>query len=170
VGPDASRAENAGTIALAVAGAVFPPLLAPQRSGALDRLVLGVLGADLWGGAWANNTPSCVRWYERGGQGVAEHLRFAALHLHPFVIAWLNHNGCHAPWWVRGAAQYGYLVVATMAIARLRGAKRRIAGLIGTAGGMAVGRALDGRPGTAWFASVYYVKLLLGGGGSADDQ
>jgi hypothetical protein len=123
-------------------------------------VVLGVLGADLWGGASANNTPSCVRWYERDEQGLAEHLRFAALHLHPFVIAWLARNSRRTPWWVRGAVHYGYLVGATVAIARLRGPKRRLAGIVGTAGGLGLGLALDGA--ASWFAPVYYVKLLLG--------
>ncbi len=107
MGPDASRAENAGAIGLAVVGAIVPPLLASERSGAVGRLALGVLGADLWGGAWATNAPSCVRWYERNGQGLAQHLRFAAVHLHPFVIACLTRNGGRAPWWIRGAVHCG---------------------------------------------------------------
>ena len=57
------------------------------------------MAADLWGGAWANNTPASVRWYERAGQGEREHLAFAGAHVHPFVVARVDRRRA---WWAWG--------------------------------------------------------------------
>ena len=117
----------------------------------------------------ANNTRACARWYERPGQGDAEHLRFAAAHLHPVLVAWLDrrHPGLRRPGWAWAAAHYGYLMLATAALRRLDGDHRRAAAVVLTL----VGALLDvplGRARVApWFGTVFYTKLLFGHAGTA---
>ncbi|WNG80616.1 hypothetical protein C6A86_020705 [Mycobacterium sp. ITM-2016-00316] len=105
-----------------------------------DGLVLDGLAVDLWGGAWANNTRACARWYERPGQTNRDHLTFAAAHLHPLAYAWIDRHHRANPT-VRAAAHYGYLLGATLVI-RARPRHRRLLGVLTTVGGVALDRAL----------------------------
>jgi hypothetical protein len=84
-GPGAGTAENAGSLVLGFAGVVLAPALARRRVPGRQGVgpALRVLAADLWGGAWCNNTPAAARWYHRDGQGAAQHLVFSAGHVHP---------------------------------------------------------------------------------------
>jgi hypothetical protein len=131
-------------------------------TGPWDELVAGLLALDLWGGAWANNTEACARWYERPGQGNAQHYGFAALHVHPALIAWLDRaERRRLPGWAWAAAHYAYLMAATVAIRRLP-RHRRVLGWGLTAGGLVLDRVLGVPDRAPWFAAAYYSKLLLG--------
>src|ERR671912_638803 len=92
VGPEATAAENGLMLSSGLAGlAVAPFLTAAARALPLgEALLLRILAGDLWGGVVANNTRACARWYERPGQTDADHLRFAAAHLHPVLVAGLD--------------------------------------------------------------------------------
>ena len=76
VGPEATAVDNTIAISLGALGAVIAPT-------PIQRLA----AADLWGGVWANNTKACARWYGLPGQTDADYLKFAALHVHPAVLA-----------------------------------------------------------------------------------
>ena len=158
-GPGAGAAENAGSLGLGLVGAVLAPGLSrPARRATAP--VLRLLALDLWGGAWCNNTPTAARWYHREGQGAAQHLAFAAGHLHPVVLARLDAGPGRLRWAV---ALYGYLVAATavLTVVGHRGARRAL-GLATTAGGVLLDRALGPSPSAPWFAPVYFAKLLAG--------
>ncbi|WP_141781622.1 hypothetical protein [Nocardioides albertanoniae] len=125
-------------------------------------MVMAAMAADLVGGAYVNNTRASVRWYERAGQGEKEHLTFAALHGHPFLVAWADRRVGErddvATW---ALAQYGYMVLSTAIIRRFP-ANRRGLGLALTAGGLVLDRALGPSAVAPWFAWSYHPKLLMG--------
>ena len=158
VGPENTVSETAATLAVAALGAGSAFLWARRAGASLPQQALStLLAADLWGGAVANNTRACARWYERPGQGTAEHLRFSALHLHPFVVG----PSGRQPGWVWAAAHYGYLQLATLGIRRA-GRHRRVAGVLATGGGLLLDRLLGPSRTAQWFGPVFYTKLLLG--------
>jgi hypothetical protein len=164
VGPEAGTRESVVILGVAAVGAAAAPAVVRRRGGASrwDEVVAGVLALDLWGGAWANNTRACARWYERPGQGDAEHYGFAALHVHPVLVVWLDRaEPRRVPGWAWAGAHYAYLVVATVAIRRLS-RHRRVLGVALTAGGLVLDRVLGASVRAPWFAAAYYPKLLLG--------
>ncbi len=152
VGPEAGTRESVVILGVAAVGAAAAPAVVRRRGGASrwDEVVAGVLALDLWGGAWADNTRACARWYERPGQGDAEHYGFAALHVHPVLVVWLDRaEPRRVPGWAWAGAHYAYLVAATVAIRRLS-RHRRVLGVALTAGGPGAlwSRAADRCPGT----------------------
>ena len=169
VGPENSAAENALTFASAALGCALSVDAARRRG--LDgrrRAALGLASLDLWGGAVANNTRSCARWYERPGQGLTSHLRFAAAHLHPFLVAWVDRSalaGRRRLVWA--LAHYLYLLLATWAVRRVGGRLRRPAAVAATGAGVALDVGLGPSAAAPWFAAVFYIKLLLGHAGAA---
>jgi hypothetical protein len=171
VGPEATAVDNTLTLGAGMAGlAVAPSLTGAAR--ALPRgeaMLLRVLAADLWGGVVANNTRACARWYERPGQTDADHLRFAAAHLHPVLVAILDRRAPRGrlPAGVGAVARYGYLLLATVVIRRARGDRRRLAAVALTLGGIVLDRALGPAATAPWFGPAYYAKLLLGHAGAA---
>lgn len=162
VGPEATTLDNTVTAGLAVLGGVAAPACSDRRLPAGRRLTLRLLALDLWGGAWVNNTTACTRWYERPGQSETDHLAFAAMHVHPAVLAWMDDDSSRrvsGPVWA--ATHYGYLMASTVLIRRHL-QRRRLLGTALTGGGIALD-SLMGRSRVApWFAPVFYVKLLLG--------
>ncbi|WP_136697191.1 hypothetical protein [Geodermatophilus dictyosporus] len=144
---------------------MLAPALGRGRTGTAGAAVLRLLALDLWGGAWCNNTPAAARWYHRPGQGPRQHLAFAAAHLHPVVLAWLDpagpgDRGARLRW---AAALHGYLLAATALLTATRDRRtRRVLGLAATAGGVLLDRALGPSAAAPWFAPVFYAKLLAG--------
>ncbi|MGE2727940.1 hypothetical protein ACQI4F_00530 [Mycolicibacterium vaccae] len=160
VGPETRPAGTATILALAGLGGVAAVRRArSRRLSAPKTVLLAVCAVDLWGGAWANNTAACARWYERAGQTDADYLRFALIHLHPLVLAWID-GASRRGWWQAGA-RYGYLLAATALIRRFR-AHRRPLGWALTVGGIALDAASQPYPSARWFGPVFYLKLLAG--------
>lgn len=157
--------ETVGILATALLGTAVSLRLA-RRAG-LPRgqhVVLSALALDLWGGVVANNTRSCARWYERPGQGVADHLRFSLAHGHPFVIAWCDWSvtrGESRPW-RRALLQYAFVQAATLGIRRAAPRHRRTAGLAATVAGLALDAGMGRSAVAPWFGPVLFAKLLLG--------
>lgn len=125
-----------------------------------------MIAADLWGGVWVNNTPSCVRWYERPGQGTAEHVGFAALHVaHPAAIGLVdvregNRSARSAANWALG--NYAWMLVSSLGI-RLAPPRARLPlAVAASAAGVALARRLGASGAAPWFGPVYYAKLLIG--------
>jgi hypothetical protein len=170
VGPEATAAENTLTLGAGLSGLLVTPSLtsAARALPNAEALLLRVLAADLWGGVVANNTRACARWYERPGQTDADHLRFAAAHLHPALMAVLDRRqaGPRVPGLIWAASHYGYLMAATALIRRTR-ERRRLAAMALTLGGIVLDRVLGPAAVAPWFGPVYYGKLLLGHAGAA---
>lgn len=169
VGPEAGPVENTVTAGLSVLGAVEAPSLS-RRSRDLttaESLTLRACAIDLWGGAWVNNTRACARWYERPAASGADHLKFAALHVHPLLFAsWDRDEPDRMPMWLWAGAHYGYMLAATVAI-RAVPRYRRPLGVVLTMGGVALDRMLGSSRTAPWFAPVFYTKLLLGHAGAS---
>ena len=159
VGPGATRVENAGSAVLALLGAAVG---ASGRSRSdwslLQRGTAAVMGADLFGGVWANATPAATRWYHGRGQGVPEMLTFSALHLHPFLVAALYRN---RDWWGFALGNYAYLLLATAATASAPAPSRRAVGLALCCVAVWLNTVVwRPTPGLTWFAPVFFLKLL----------
>lgn len=163
VGPEVTRTDTRITAGASAVGAVVAPAVVRKRGGTVpDAVIASALATDLWGGAYINNTRACTRWYRRKGTDDADRQRFAALHLHPVLVAWLDrHHEGRVRGTVKVAARYGYLLAATQVIAS-RPRYRRSLGYGLTAGGLVLDRALGGSKAAPWFAWTYYPKLLLG--------
>lgn len=163
VGPEATSTNTSVALVSGAVGAVGASLVATRRGAALlTSTALGLSALDLVGGAYVNNTRACARWYERAGQGTAAHLKFAALHVHPILVARLDHRMGKRQSAVSWAcAHYTYMMLATIGL-RAFPAYRRSLGIGLTAGGLLLDRML--RPSTVapWFAWAYYPKLIMG--------
>ncbi|SKC52249.1 hypothetical protein [Krasilnikoviella flava] len=167
VGPEATPVNHALTALTTLVGAVAAPAAARARGADSRRAAAAfLLAVDLSGGAYVNNTRACARWYERPGQGDGAHYAFASLHVHPAAVAWLDAGTAgpggrrvHPAVWA--AAQYGYLMAATVVVRR-NPARRRVLGVALTAGGLALDAALGPSRVAPWFAWTYYPKLVLG--------
>ncbi len=158
VGPDATRAENIGTIGTALVGAAWSVRVARRAALSAPATALSAAFAlDLVGGVWTNMTPSCKRWYHRPGQGPMSHLAFAAAHVHPHVVARTHPKG-----WRYGVAHHVYLLTATGVVLRT---PRRLQPALATVlalGGIALDAHLGPPAGRAWMMPAYYLKLLPG--------
>lgn len=163
VGPEATRTNDVLTLAAGVAGLLGPARVARRKgTGPGATALVSILGADLVGGAYVNNTKACARWYERPGQEAKHHLGFAALHMHPAVIACLDSNAGRQPNAVRWAlTHYTYMMLSTWAIRTLPEHRRSLGAAL-TAGGLLLDRALGPSEVAPWFAWTYYPKLPLG--------
>lgn len=173
VGPEATRANHVQTALTTAAGAVAAPITATARgAGAGRAAIAGLMAVDLAGGVYVNNTRACARWYERPGQGSTTHYSFAAWHVHPAAVAWLDAGPpgggtagrVHPAAWA--AAHYVYMTTATVVIRRCP-ARRRMLAVALTTGGLALDKLLGPSQTAPWFAWTYYPKLLLGHAGAA---
>lgn len=163
VGPEATPLNTTVSVASCAVG-MFGGAWVARRSGAGHWLTafVSLLATDLVGGAYVNNTRACARWYERPGQGSKQHLAFAAAHLHPFALAYADRRVGQRPDAVRwSVAHYIYMMASTAAI-RSIAERRRSAGVIFTAGGLMLDRAIGPSEVAPWFAWTFYPKLLMG--------
>jgi hypothetical protein len=158
VGPDASRAENIGTITASLVGCSIAVIAARRHS--LPRaatIASAVMAADLVGGVWTNMTPSCKRWYHRPGQGTRQLLLFATAHLHPYVLGRWHPRG-----WRYGLAHHTFVVAATVAVTLAPTRHSPTVAKVAALAGIALDRLLTPAPGCGWAMPAYYLKLLPG--------
>jgi hypothetical protein len=156
VGPDASAAENVGTLGGALIGSVLGWRASQGRVS--RRTAATLLCADLVGGAWANNTCTTRAWYHRPGTSNADRLGFTAVHIHPFVAAWL--------WDIPrplAAAAYVYALASAGLVSAFPPRRQLAVGWVLTVLGAAVGaiRFSNGHQ-PRWLFAVYYIKLIAG--------
>jgi len=158
VGPGASAAENAGTIGLAIAGAVGAGLWAWLEQRTVAQSVLAaVLAMDVVAGVWANATPASRRWWHRDGTGVRTHLGFVVPHVHPFLVAWLFDDAS----WTWAGVLYGSIVLAAIVVTQMPRRLQTPASLVLCVPIVAVAHALA--PGVlVWLAPALALKLVAG--------
>lgn len=161
VGPGATGLENAGTASAALLGAAigFASGTHARSWGPVRRSVAALLGADLFGGVWANATPAATRWYHGRGQGTREMLTFSALHIVQLLLVAALYRDRD---WRFARGNYAYLLVATAATAATPASMRRAVALILCCGGMWLNTEVwRPTPGMGWFAPVFFLKLLV---------
>ncbi|WP_150460529.1 hypothetical protein [Nesterenkonia ebinurensis] len=168
VGPEAGRLDHALTAVTTVAGAIAAAATTRNRGGSsVTSTGSALLAADLVGGAYVNNSLASARWYERPGQGDREHLLFAACHIHPAVVAWIDRGPPgRIPGSMWASAHYAYLMGATLAIRKLPRFRRPL-GVALTVGGIVLDQSLEQSRLVPWFAWSYYPKLLMGHAGAS---
>lgn len=166
VGPNPSRTAKVGTVGTVVAAALWADRSLSAQAPGRSPIALRILAADLWGGAWVNNTGACVRWYQRRGQGTKEHLGFAGVHVaHPGVIAVLDvgvgsrSRACALRWAV---GHFLWMIGSTIVITASPRRARLPAAIALTICGMALDKSFGRSPCAPWFAPAYYAKLLIG--------
>lgn len=188
VGPDATHLEKRGAYAMASLGSLLSTRVSGVHLSKIESSFLRSMAFDLWGGAFANNTPTSVRWYSRDDRTQADRLRFAAVHLHPFALAFMDRDrdgedgadgadgdlsdGEDAtidaptgrrrlPRWAWAVMHYGFLMGATAALTH-DDRRRRGAGLALTGVGIVMDQVAGPSRAAPWFAPVFYAKLLAG--------
>lgn len=166
VGPGSSALENLGTVGLFIIGALAGDSSVKFRAHSIHRLVLRLATADLLAGAWTNNCPSTVAWYQRPGQGLPEHLGFAALHLvHPMAVAYVDHAGGlrtaqSAARWALG--HYAWMLTSSAIVVAAPRRPRLAIAAAATTVGLILDRCFGRSDVAPWFAPLYYGKLVLG--------
>lgn len=165
-GPGAARWENAGTLGLAAAGAIAAPALVRRENPGANPIELAVaaaVGADVGGGAWCNETPSCKRWHHRDGSRRLGRIGFAALHLYPFLVEATSGRGD----WRAAAASYASLLASTAVLELAPRDKRRsVAGGLYTVWLAGTSIVAPAPSGYAWLPPLLGFKLLVGHGTS----
>ncbi|BAD58575.1 hypothetical protein [Nocardia farcinica] len=159
VAPDASAGERLLGYGAASAGALVA-VLAGVGAGwsILTVLVLGVVAFDLFGGATVNAMDAAKRWWHRPGQGPGRHLVFVAVHVQPFLVAWVVPGFG----WITAAGLYLATLVAAGIVLATPLPYRRPVGFTVTTLTLAVVLAAAAVPAAvAWFVPVLLIKLLL---------
>lgn len=164
-GPGWSPAENAILFSATLLGGVFVPLwaaIAGYGWNFWQYLVAFLLALDIVGGAVTMAALPGKRWYHRQGQCWRQHLGFIAMHLHPFLVAWLFAPDDQGMLWGYALVSYIYLLLGTFAVlAAPRQLKRPLGTALVAGGCLLNGLVVEPPPGFVWFLPVFYVKLLL---------
>ena len=161
IGPGATRAESVIVVLFAVlcaAAVVAYALLADLGWSALQIAVAALFALDIGGGVPANASNSGKRWFHRPGQGFREHLGFALVHVHPFVLALLFPGFG----WGTAAVVYVYLLAATAVVLIVPlYLKRPVAFVLYGVALLGALYALGVPPGLEWFVPLFFLKLLM---------
>lgn len=161
IGPGTTNGEYWLQFAAIVVGTLAAPGVAAWKGldwSTWQFIVAGLLSFDLFGGVVTNATSAAKRWYHRPEQGWKAHMVFVALHLHPFLVAWLFLDGN----WTFGIVGYGYLMMAALLILWMPlYLKRPFAMLLYLFGVFISLYTLPTVPGMEWFLPIFYLKLLV---------
>jgi len=156
VGPGATRSENLGTAWVAFVGAGAAGGLAWLGGGTVLQIALAAgLGLDVVGGVWVNATTTARRWYHRPGGGRLASVTFAAVHVHPFVVAWLF--GAPLGW---ATVLYGGCLLATALVHRMPRSLQTPTALTACVAILTVATAAGDAPLVPWFAPALTLKLV----------
>lgn len=159
IAPGASRGEMYLGYGTAIAGAtLIVALLVHAELSPWRAAIVTLVAFDLFGGAVVNACDSAKNWYHRPGRTRVHHLRFVAVHIHPFLLAWA------VPGFTVATAVTIYLtiLIGGLLVTSAPAAMRRPVAFCGTAFGMAIVTSVLTVPHVvAWFAPVLLIKLLL---------
>ncbi len=160
IGPDATTAELllGWGAAIVAAAAQLAWALRFGHWSVLQATVAVLFAFDIGGGVVVNATRSGRRYWHRADVARAKELAFFAVHVHPFVIAWLWPGFS----WAQAVGLYATMLLfaVVVAVATPGYLKRPVAfGLtaVGLVLGVTVFRA---PPGLVWLPLLYYVKLI----------
>ncbi|WP_280344098.1 hypothetical protein [Nocardia neocaledoniensis] len=159
IAPGATRAEIALGFGVAACGAAGAAALAAGAQYSwLAVTVIAVLAFDLFGGSVVNAMGSAKRWYHRPGRTAVHHLGFVAIHVQPFLLAWVVPGFS----WAAAATVYALtLTGAVVVTATSHPIRRPVAFAVTTLGLLVVTGSFTVPPEVGWFAPVLMIKLLL---------
>ncbi|MEV0245903.1 hypothetical protein AB0H76_04855 [Nocardia sp. NPDC050712] len=159
IAPGASRGEVALGFGASILGAAMVFGLGLHADLELWRVaILALVAFDMFGGAVVNATGSAKRWYHRPGRSSAHHLGFVAVHVQPFVLAWILPGFS----WLAASTIYATALLGALLVTATPAPLRRPAAFAGTAFGIAITTGLLTVPvAAAWFAPILLIKLLL---------
>ncbi|WP_097243934.1 hypothetical protein [Nocardia amikacinitolerans] len=120
--------------------------------------MVGSIGFDLFGGATVNAMDAAKRWWHRPGQTPRHHVVFVAVHVQPFLVAWVVPG---FGWWTALATYLTALAAAVVVLVAPASARRPM-GFALTTVALAVILAVAHVPAAiAWFVPVLLIKPLL---------
>ncbi len=160
IGPEATAAERAlgWGAAFAASVAQFAWALHAGRWSLPQTFVAAIVAFDIGGGVVVNATRSGRRWWHRAELSRIRKIGFFAVHLHPFIVAWLWPEFS----WAQAAGLYASTLVFAIAVAAWTPGylKRPLAfGL--SAIGIVLGATILRAPaGLAWLPTLYCLKLV----------
>ncbi|MEV0334960.1 hypothetical protein [Nocardia sp. NPDC050717] len=159
IAPGATRAEITLGFGVATCGAAGAAALAVRAQHPWFAVaVIAVLAFDLFGGAVVNAMGSAKRWYHRPGRHAGHHLAFVAIHIQPFLLAWV----LPAFSWPAAATVYALPLIAAVVVTATPAPMRRpVAFAVTTLGLLAITGLLTVPAEVGWFAPVLMIKLLL---------
>lgn len=125
----------------------------------LQLIIAGLIAFDLMGGVITNATSTAKRWYHRSSQGWRQHMQFIAVHaIHIGLIAWLFRSGD----WLYFVVFYGYLLAASLVVARVKLYLQRPIALMVFVGVLLLNfYFLPATQGLEWFIPIFFLKLLV---------
>ena len=160
LGPGYTRAELVLTLCTGLGCAIVALVLALRDETDFSwwqLALVSIVAFDLGGGIPANAAGCAKRWWFRPGQGFWHHFRFNAVHLHPFLFAFVFDQVS----WDYAAFVWGTVVVGTLAVLLTPKYLQRPLGLSVVAGALVL-QMLFGAPTVAfaWLAPVLWLKLI----------
>ncbi len=158
-GPGATRLEltlGLGASAVGLAVGLVTALSQPWLW--WEQTLVVLIAADLAGGVVVNAQPASRLWWHRPGRRSVHHIRFAALHVHPFIFAILLDE------WSWGLA-IGLYVAVVVGAAAVALSPRRLQEAVGLGcAGMIIAGATSwgGAPSVlVWLVPLYVLKLVV---------
>jgi hypothetical protein len=165
IGPGATQAEQWVQLGLGVLLAVVLLAFLFVRREALNWSVVQVavvvfFAVDLFGGVVTNATAAAKRWYHREGHdNLRGHLPFIVVHGIHLVVFSAAFRGMD---WAFVIVLFGYLLAATVIVARVPLYLQRPIGMALFCGGYLLGTYLFvPTVGTEWFVPIFFLKLLV---------
>lgn len=120
-------------------------------------LIMAFLAFDLVGGAIVNVSETTKCWHHSPQHNWRYHYGFIAIHLHPFLVAWLYGGS-----WSEATIAYGYLLIATPLILFVPCRLQKSIAITLYLGGLVLSHYLfQGIEGMGWFLPVYFLKLFV---------
>jgi hypothetical protein len=166
IGPGASRTEISLILSAATLGAtgmLLYSLLGNLGWNAVQSVIATLVAADLAGGVVANASSPTKRWYHREGQGFWNHMGFVAIHIYPFIVAWLFRPYHPNFDWLYAVIIYGYLIIASIILLLIPQYLQRPVAMILFCGAILLNwYAFSLTLGLEWFIPVLFAKLILG--------
>ncbi|MGX1810020.1 hypothetical protein ACWIGI_30255 [Nocardia sp. NPDC055321] len=159
IAPGATRGEVTTALGAAFLGAAAAFALGAHAGySALTLAVITFVAFDMFGGAVVNATTSAKRWFHRESRTARHHLGFVAIHVQPFLLAWVTPDFT----WRTAAAVYATALCGALLItAAPRDLRRPIAFAVTAFALVCVTSLLTVPHALAWFAPILLIKLLL---------
>jgi len=123
----------------------------------LQWIIAILIAIDICGGALSLALGTEKRWVFRKGQGFWQHIRFVALHIHPFIIAFFF---CGDIIW--GAAIYILVLFSACVVLKAPLYLQRPISVFFIAGAVISQGIIPAPEGFFWFVPLFFIKLIGG--------